>query len=317
MPRIAYIEKRFHRSSSIVISQANDILEEYQNNGYDLTLRQLYYQFVARDLFPEDRRWTWTGSKWIRDPEGTKNADPNYKWLGKKTNDARLAGLMDWNTIVDRTRTLLAFTHWDSPAQRVDAASRGYHIDIRSTQPYYIEVWVEKEALIGIVEDACDPHDVPCFACRGYVSQSAMWRAAVQRFREKEYEDFQTKILYLGDHDPSGVDMPRDIQDRMEMFGSQAEVVTLALTMEQIEELNPPHDPAKPTDSRCPDYVRKYGNKSWELDALEPGYITELITKNINKLTNATKLVRQKRIQAEHQVRLGQVADKLYLENGE
>lgn len=311
MPRIAYIEKRFHPVSRGVINQANEILEEYRQNDYDLTLRQLYYQFVARDLFPEDRRWSWTGKKWVRDPKGTKNADPNYKWLGTKTNDARLAGLMDWNTIVDRTRNLLAYTHWNDPAERIEACSYGYHIDTRSTQPYYIEVWVEKEALIGIVERTCDRYDVPCFACRGYVSQSAMWRAAVRRFAMKEDKGFLTKVLYLGDHDPSGVDMPRDIQDRMKMFGSLVEVDTLALTMAQIRELNPPHDPAKLTDSRCPEYIKRYGTKSWELDALEPEFIDNLITDNICKLTDDVKLCQQRKIQVAHRKILLKVANKL------
>ncbi|MCK4827860.1 hypothetical protein KA005_69670, partial [bacterium] len=278
----------------MVINQANEILEEYRQNDYDLTLRQLYYQFIAKDLFPEDRRWSWTGKRWVRDPDGTKNADPNYKWLGTKTNDARLAGLMDWDTIVDRTRNLLAFQHWYNPADRIEAASYGYHVDIRSTQDYYIEVWVEKEALIGVIERTCDRHDVPCFACRGYVSQSAMWRAAVQRFVRKENDGFLTKVLYLGDHDPSGVDMPRDIQERMEMFGSSTEVDTLALTMNQIVELRPPHDPAKLTDSRCQKYIQKYGSKSWELDALEPEFIDNLITVAILELTDNEKLTVQK-----------------------
>lgn len=314
MPKIAYIEKKFHPSSLRVIEQANEILEEYQANSYDLTLRQLYYQFVARDLFPEDRRWSWTGTKWVRDTEGTKNADPNYKWLGTKTNDARLAGLMDWNTIVDRTRNLLAYQHWNSPAERIEACSYGYHTDIRSTQDYYIEVWVEKEALIEIVERTCDRHDVPCFACRGYVSQSAMWRAAVQRFVEKEEDGFLTKIFYLGDHDPSGVDMPRDIQDRLKLFGSSAEVDILALNMEQIEELNPPHDPAKLTDSRCPEYIQRYGEKAWELDALEPQFLEELISKNINDFTIKKALICRRKTQADHRKILVKVANNLALE---
>ncbi len=314
MPKIAYIEKKFHPSSLRVIEQANEILEEYQANSYDLTLRQLYYQFVARDLFPEDRRWSWAGTKWVRDTEGTKNADPNYKWLGTKTNDARLAGLMDWNTIVDRTRNLLAFQHWNSPAERIKACSYGYHIDIRSTQDYYIEVWVEKEALIEIVERTCDQHDVPCFACRGYMSQSAMWRAAVRRFVIQEDEGFLTKVFYLGDHDPSGVDMPRDIQDRMEMFGSHVEVDTLALTMEQIEELKPPHDPAKLTDSRSKKYVKRYGSKAWELDALEPEFIDNLITESILRHTDGVKLRQQKKIQDSHQKILMKTANNLALE---
>ncbi|KKK58923.1 hypothetical protein LCGC14_3039560, partial [marine sediment metagenome] len=113
----AYISKNFRKSSLALIDQANDIIETYIEDGYDLTLRQLYYQFVAQDLFPEDRKWRLTDTgKWIRDPNGTKNAEPNYDWLGDKINDGRLTGLVDWDVLVDRTRKYESKSHWDNPA---------------------------------------------------------------------------------------------------------------------------------------------------------------------------------------------------------
>lgn len=315
MPRICYVKKRFHKNSLAVISDANDLIDSYREDGFDLTLRQLYYRFVALDLFPDDRRWSMLGGKWTRDPNGTKNADPNYKWLGKKINDARLAGLMDWDIIVDRTREVVSHPHWDRPSEIVEDCVDWFRVDSRATQDYYFEVWIEKEALIGVVEDVCSPLDVPCFACRGYVSQSAMWRAAIRRFQQADEEGFETLIFYLGDHDPSGVDMPRDIQARMKMFGSDVGVVPLALTMAQINELNPPSDPAKPLDSRSPTYVREFGNKSWELDALEPAYITNLIETAIGDHTDEKEIAKQKKIQAAQRSILKKAANNLFLEN--
>ena len=105
MPKISYTPKRFNAERTAIIATANVIIDEYAEEGMRLTLRQLYYQFVARGLFPDTRRFRWTGSKWVKDPqEGTRNAQPNYKWLGDIITCARLAGMIDWQAIEDRTR---------------------------------------------------------------------------------------------------------------------------------------------------------------------------------------------------------------------
>ena len=259
-----YIEKNFRNSSMAIIEQANEIVNEYSADGYDLTLRQLYYQFVARGQIANSQR--------------------EYKRLGSVINDARLAGLVDWNSIVDRTRNFERLSRWDSPADILRSAAAGYHIDLRSDQDEYIEVWVEKDALVGVVEKACKPLDVGYLSCRGYVSQSVMWRAA-QRFIEQE-SYYETTLIHLGDHDPSGIDMTRDIQDRLELFGASVIVKRVGLTMAQVEELQPPPNPAKTTDSRYKPYIAKFGNESWELDALDPRYLVNLITDTVEDHTN-------------------------------
>lgn len=276
MPKVCYIEKRFGHAAGLVIAQANAVIAGYVDAGYRLTLRQLYYQFVARDLFPEERRWTWDGSRWKRDPEGTKNAEPNYKWLGGLLNDARLAGLVDWNAIEDRTRQLKYNNHWEDPADLLAWAADGYGFDKWRDQPERVEVWVEKEALAGVVERPSNRWDVSWFCCRGYVSQSELWRAA-QRLAQYRKAGQVPTVIYLGDHDPSGVDMSRDIFDRMELFVGAINVERIALNMDQIEELDPPPSPAKLTDSRAGSYIERYGDESWELDALDVEYLDRLI----------------------------------------
>ncbi len=280
MPKIAYEEKRISDRLLAMIVIANRIIEEYIEAGYRLTLRQLYYQFVARGLFPDDRRWTWTGTKWKKDPEGTKNADPNYKWLGSLINNGRLGGFIDWTAIEDRTRAMKENSHWNSPADIVDSAATSYGIDLWEGQSKRVEVWVEKEALAGVVERPSSKIDVPWFCCRGYVSQSAMWRAAM-RLCAWERRGAETVVIHLGDHDPSGVDMSRDIEDRLRLFGADTTVERIALNMDQIEELNPPSDPAKLSDSRAADYIARYGDESWELDALDPAYLDNLISQAV------------------------------------
>ena len=145
-----YKDFNFRQKTLGIIEQANEIIIEYAAEGYDLTLRQLYYQFVARDIIP--------------------NKQSEYKKLGSVVNDARLAGLIDWNSIVDRTRKHEKNGHWDSPAQIIAESAECYGIDTRADQDIYIEVWVEKDALVGVIERACEPLDVGYLSCRGYVS---------------------------------------------------------------------------------------------------------------------------------------------------
>lgn len=275
--KYAYKDKTFRSGSLAIIAQSNQIIEGYAAKGFDLTLRQTYYQFVARDLFPDDRRWRWTGSRWVRDPNGTKNAPPNYKWLGGLVNDGRLAGLIDWDAIVDRTRNYQAFRHYEDPSHCLRSAARNYLLNVRDDQPQYVEVWVEKDALIGVIESACDPLDVGYFSCRGYVSQSEMWGAA-QRLMRQEDTGKETFIIHLGDHDPSGIQMTEDIQNRLDMFHSSVEVERIALNMNQVKQYGPPPNPAKTTDSRYAQYRAVHGDESWELDALEPQVLARLIS---------------------------------------
>jgi len=263
MPEICYKPKKFGERKLAIIAMARKFVTEYQEQGFDLTIRQLFYKFVSEGRLP--------------------NTERDYKNLIVTVSEARMAGLLDWDAIVDRTRQKEGQQHWDSPKAIVDAAVKSYHIDKWANQPVRVEVWVEKRALIEVVGRAAYPLDVDYFSCNGYTSQSAMWRAA-ERLIEYEDAGQETVILHLGDHDPSGVDMSRDILDRLRIFDSRVEVIRIALTMEQIDALSPPPNPTKAADSRSDGYVAVYGRECWELDALEPAYIVDLVTKEILKL---------------------------------
>jgi hypothetical protein len=241
----------------------NEILAEYKAQGYVLTLRQLYYQFVARDLVP--------------------NTLQSYKRIGGIANEARLGGLIDWNMLEDRTRGLERLAAWSSPADIIDACAQQYRRNPWDDQPYYVEVWVEKEALSDVVEQACATYRVPHLSCRGYVSQSEMWRAS-QRLQDENNKEIL--IIHLGDHDPSGIDMSRDIEDRLTMFlqGTSFQLKRIALNMDQIRKYKPPPNFAKTTDARFADYQSKFGKDSWELDALEPKVIANLIQNEIQEI---------------------------------
>lgn len=268
MSKRKYKDIRFHSKSLETIERVNAIVAEYEAQGYELTLRQVYYQLVARGFIPNNER--------------------SYKNLGSLINDGRLAGLIDWYAIVDRTRNLRGNSHWDCPEDVIDSARYSYMLDRWKNQPNYVEVWVEKDALIGIVSQICRELDVPHFSCRGYTSQSEMWSAA-QRFIRQSHRESRT-IIHLGDHDPSGIDMTRDIQERMDMFGADVYVKRVALTMEQIERFSPPPNPTKLSDARASGYIEEYGHECWELDALEPKVITSLIRDEVIALRDSDLL---------------------------
>ncbi len=266
MPRIQYQETTFRPATMVVIEQANTIIEEYQRQGFLLTLRQLYYQFVSRALI--------------------ENTQRSYKRLGSIVNDGRMAGLIDWNSIEDRTRNLEKNSHWEGPGAIVRTCAEQFRVDRWATQKYQPEVWIEKEALAGVIEEICQTLDVPFFACRGYVSQSEQWRAG-RRFHVHQNQGRVPIVLHLGDHDPSGIDMTRDNHDRLQIFARfGVEVRRLALNMDQVEEYGPPPNPAKQTDARFEGYVAEYGDESWELDALEPEVIGELIRTAVEDLAD-------------------------------
>lgn len=281
----SFIDKKFNHKTLAVLEKINQVVDEFQEQGFELTVRQLYYQFVAKGLIA--------------------NTQSEYRKLKDAVNNGRLAGVIDWDAIVDRTRTDRGNSHWSDPQAIISSAADSYAKDTRDTQDHYVEVWVEKDALVGIVSQVADDLDVRYLSCRGFTSQSAMYQAAY-RFMDHEALDKKTVLLHLGDHDPSGLDMTRDIHDRLGMFGSEVRVERIALTMDQIKEYGPPPNPAKVTDSRYESYRRLHGDDSWELDALDPRTIEEIIRDSVKSFTNekARQMIvdeqEQERIQLNH-----------------
>ena len=268
-------EIRFSRASQERLEQIAAILAEYQADGYDLSLRQLYYQLVARDMI--------------------ENSQKSYKRLGELVKKGRRAGLIDWEVIVDRGRQRIVNPHWNNPAEIVDAAASQFRIDKWADQPWHVEVMVEKQALEGVLVPVCRDLDVPFTANKGYSSDSMMYRIGKQ-LEAKFYEENKLiLVVYLGDHDPSGIDMTRDIEERLSMFSGIPDwgdkpiiVERAALNMDQIEVLKPPENPAKITDSRYKAYVSQYGYSSWELDAVEPRQLAALVEQAVTSVRDET-----------------------------
>lgn len=287
--KIEYVSKKFSAATLDVVERANEIIAEYLAGGYQLTLRQLYYQFVSRDLLP--------------------NTQQSYSRLGSIINDARLAGWVDWEAIEDRTRDVKIPPHWNGPAGIIRAAAESYAIDKWEGGPCRCEIWVEKEALAGVFDRVCKELDVPFLACRGYVSASEMWRAAM-RLKKWERAGYTTTVFHFGDHDPSGIDMTRDIQDRLALFGARTGVRRMALSMAQVEQYSPPPNPAKVTDSRFAGYQAEYGDESWELDALEPRVLVDLVRSAVTSIRDDSVWERLLARQEEDRQRLSDTAEE-------
>lgn len=258
-----FVKEKFTKVSLGRISLINQIIEEYQNQGFGLTLRQLYYQLVSRDIIP--------------------NNPSEYDKIGYLVNKARRNGLIDWDAIEDRTRYLRWCNHFTGPGDAIHDTAMGYSIDLWDGQPNHLEVWCEKDAVIDIVGQACRKFDVDFMSCRGNCSTTEAYKAG-KRLERKAREGKNPIILYLGDHDPNGLDMTRDIKERLEEYGRiNIDIQRIALTIDQINQYALPPNPVKKTDTRCKSYIEKYGELSWELDALEPKVLVDLIETSIIK----------------------------------
>lgn len=254
-------EIRFSEDRAKLIGWIRGIIDEYQSNGFILTVRQIYYQAVSRDLVP--------------------NTDRSYDRVQSAINDGRIAGLLPWDAVEDRGRSLMGYRTYVSTHEALKEARRGYKIDMWHNQEWRPEVWVEKAALEGVVGSICNSLRVDYYATRGYDSQSQQYRAG-QRLANYIRRGQRPIIFHLGDHDPSGIDMTRDLQARLELFtGVPVIVQRLALNMNQVDKYNPPPNPAKINDPRAGDYIARFGHSSWELDALDPRVIQDLISSNI------------------------------------
>lgn len=262
MARQAYKRFNFTDKSISLIRTMTAIINDYVGQGFRLTVRQLYYQLVARDVIPNNER--------------------SYKSVTSLVNDARLAGLIDWDVIEDRTRAFVRRQRWDSGREILHAVAESFHMDMWANQQVRPFMIVEKEALVGVLEPTCRGLDIPLLAARGYPSVSVLREFAIEDILPMVH-DQEIIIVHLGDHDPSGIDMTRDLRERIELFseGNPIELIRIALNMDQIQERKPPPNPAKTTDSRFEEYRRLYGDESWELDSLEPSYLAELVETTI------------------------------------
>ena len=241
-------------------------LNEYKGR---VTVRQLYYRLVAGGHIA--------------------NNDKEYGRVQDLITKARYAGLIDWNAIEDRNREPLKAAEWQDGAHLLRSAVEDFRLNRWEMQPFYLELWVEKAALAGVLSPIAIDYHLTLMVNRGYGSASSMKESADRirarsRASGKWTSHHRPIILYIGDFDPSGEDMVRDVRERLLEFGCPREldVFKLALTKAQIEKYNPPPNPAKVTDSRAAKYIAEHGDESWEVDAIPPKELALLVRTSIN-----------------------------------
>lgn len=247
----AYAEDKLHRASLEMIDVINKIVDTYTRKGMRLTVRQLYYRLVAGTYIDNNLR--------------------SYKNIVRLIGSGRMNGLIDWDAIEDRTRSFVRPAQWESPQALIGAAAAQYDQDRWANQPYRVWVIVEKDALKGVLSIPCTKYHVPLLAARGYPSLSTMKEFADQQLLPSRKQTL--RILHMGDHDPSGIDMSRDIAERLQLFTNyslEIEYLRLALNKDQVDLYRLPENPVKQSDTRSKEYAEKFGESCWELDALEP-----------------------------------------------
>lgn len=272
-------EIKLGKANKIKLDLVNSIIQDYADEGYKMTLRQLYYQLVSRDIIP--------------------NKQNEYAKLSKLLKEGRMGGIVDWNAIEDRLRIpYLPYWNYD-PQDAINDTINQYRLDRQKGQNVHIEIWVEKDALSGVLKRVTKEYHVNLLVNRGYGSVTAI-HDAFNRYETQIERGKKIIMLYLGDHDPSGMDMIRDIKERIsEMLEEKGhfnlfDVKPIALTKKQIKFYNPPKNPTKLTDPRSKWYIKKFGSSSWEVDALEPKVLNKLVSDNIKNEIDMNLFEQQK-----------------------
>src|SRR5919108_4691061 len=228
-----------HAKTIRLIEVAVEILTAH----HPMTVRQVYYQLVSRQVIQNNRG--------------------QYQAVSTALVDARKDGVIPWDWIEDRLRRPRRVSMWDSLNEFAEDALRAYRRNVWDTQPTYLEVWLEKDALSGIFQDILRGYGVTLNVGRGYDGWDSIYKVA-RRLGTGE----GITILYFGDFDPSGEDMFRSLADRLGELGCRPEMRKCALTRADVSRYNLPPDFTKATDSRRDAFVAKHGDISVELDAL-------------------------------------------------
>lgn len=279
-------------SAETLTKQIVDIVEYYESIDIKLTNRQLYYQLVGKDFIP--------------------NAMEVYKRICSFLTDLRYCGLIDWDSIEDKARVPKKHSEWENISSLIESAIYSYRLPRWDGQEYYVEMYCEKEAGVNVLQTISEKYHIYFGFNKGYSSASAMYDLAV-RLQEQIIKGKKIIILYFGDHDPSGLDMIRDIRDRLTEFlkggctsyelynnfsgdfsqtitdNFNLQIVPVALTAEQISQYNPPPNPAKITDPRAKWYIKEFGKTSWELDAIDAIELRRIAEESVLKYIDIDK----------------------------
>lgn len=266
--------------------QSLELLAQVQNiiNSYDfaLTLRQIYYQLVAKQIIPNKQEY--------------------YRKLSRICVTGRDEGILPEEAFADRLRVVDKPGAWLDLNSFMETVKRSYNKDKWQNQPKYLEIWTEKDALRSVLTEITYPYDVSLMVARGQLSRTAIYEAS-QRYKAKA--DKECYLYYCGDNDPSGLSIYDSIKNRLNAFGVSINCERIALTQEQIEEYNLPSDPGKQSDPNYDKFVALYGDDLVvELDSLPPDILRDIIKEAITKNIDSGLLVQVQQMETEEQAKL-------------
>ena len=257
-----------------IMDAAIRVLTEYNDAGFSVTLRQLFYRLVSDGVLV--------------------NRVPDYRNLGRYINAAKESGEIDWDWVEDRTRFVRVRQRYRSTTQLLANAAQDWHIDFWEGQSVRPELWIEKDALLSIVAPVCHEFDVPYYSLRGWGRPSDKFDAA-RRFSQHADHGQRSLILHAGDYDPTGLSATQNVETEVSKYmrqlaGEFVDVRRIALDMDQIEQFNlAPNkigeDGDKSHESRWAGFVQANNGRrdTWELDALPPVALQDIIREEIQK----------------------------------
>jgi len=244
-----------------IIELVREVLGQY---SFSPTIRQVYYRLVSPPY------------------QVIENKTSVYKYYDAQMVRARERGDIPKDAFSDTSRQSLGgdygyrSTEEFLEALREAAQPENYTRPMWDTQSAVVEVWVEKDALAVLLNAVASEYRVPVFASRGY-SPFTLLDKAVNRFVEKG-----GVILDFRDHDPSGLDMCRDVQERLTRYGGRFRYEPVALSYDQVQSFGLAPNPTKRADPRAAAYITQYGDECWELDALPPDELNRLVEEAIH-----------------------------------
>lgn len=272
-----------HRKSQALLAQVQKIISEYD---FALTLRQIYYQLVARQIIPNQQRY--------------------YMKLSRLCVIGRDEGLLSEDAFADRLRQVDKPSSWLDLADFMDTVREAYRKDKWADQDCYIEIWTEKDALRGVITPITHYYDVSLLVVRGQVSRTAIYES-YSRFAKKMKDGKDCYLYYFGDFDPSGLSIYHSLAERLEAFGVAGRFINferVALTPEQIQAYNLPQDPGKATDPNFKRFVSEYGDNVVELDSLPPDVLRGLVKHYISASLDHKVLEQVRETELKEQTRL-------------
>jgi hypothetical protein len=258
----------------VIVRASLEIFDQYDTA---ITLRQLYYRLVSRLLI--------------------KNTINAYKRLSRILVKARERGHVPINCLEDRSRRILgrgdtgyysAEEYLKSKLNSLQDSWKGFTMPMWDNQPRHVLISLEKDALSRLVSRVANNYSIRTFPTRGYPSFSYV--QGMSRYMQTRLKGKHVVVLYFGDFDPSGIDIERDLEARLGRYGAKDFSVTrVALTNTQIIEHNLPPMPVKRSDARAESFLATHGDKSVELDALDPNLFTTVVEKAIRQQINVRR----------------------------